>query len=111
MARYNLEKQFQQSALAPGVGKPGDPGEPGGEGPPGEDGAAATISIGTVTTLDPGESATVENVGDPTDAILNFGIPQGEAGAPGGGGGAWDSGAEDPNELVFIDVPQGAIYV
>lgn len=47
----------------------------------GDTGPAGTISIGTVTTLSPGASATVSNVGSSTAAILNFGIPQGTSGA------------------------------
>ena len=58
-------------------------------GPPGSngsDGDDATIAIGSVTTLDAGESATVENVGTPSAAIFDFGIPmgpQGDQGVPG----------------------------
>lgn len=43
-------------------------------------GDAATIRIGTVTTLEPGSSATVENVGSSVNAIFNFGIPKGSKG-------------------------------
>jgi len=53
----------------------GAQGATGPQGPAGEDGAAATIAIGTVTALEPGVTPTVENVGTPTAAILNFGIP------------------------------------
>ncbi|MES2463967.1 MAG: hypothetical protein V4671_25635, partial [Armatimonadota bacterium] len=49
----------------------------------GQDGAAATIEIGTVTTLAPGEPATVENVGNENAAVLDFAIPQGAQGVPG----------------------------
>lgn len=44
-------------------------------GPAGKDGASATVSVGTTTTLPPGSSATVENVGTPSNVVLNFGIP------------------------------------
>ena len=47
----------------------------------GEAGASATVTVGTVTTLSPGSSATVTNVGDSTNAILNFGIPMGATGS------------------------------
>lgn len=57
-------------ALMPQRGEKGDPG------------AAASVTIGTVTTLEPGESATVTNVGTDYDAILNFGIPKGADGRP-----------------------------
>lgn len=62
-------------------------GQDGTDGADGEDGTAATIQIGTVSTLEPGEQATVENVGTENAAILNFGIPKGEQGEPGTGGG------------------------
>lgn len=45
----------------------------------GPQGVAATIQIGTVTTLSAGASATVQNVGSSTEATLNFGIPQGSS--------------------------------
>lgn len=51
----------------------------------GDTGDAATISIGTVTTLPAGSQATAENVGTDTDAIINLGIPQGAQGEQGGG--------------------------
>ena len=63
-------------------GEKGEKGEPGAVG---VDGKSATITIGTVTTLDAGSSATVENVGTNTDAIFNFGIPKGADGISGGG--------------------------
>jgi hypothetical protein len=50
----------------------------------GKDGAAATIAVGDVTTLDAGEDATVENVGTPGAAVFNFGIPKGPKGDTGG---------------------------
>jgi len=52
-------------------------------GAPGVPGQAATVSVGTTTTLPAGSDATVENVGSPQDAILNFGIPQGIQGPAG----------------------------
>ena len=59
----------------------GPQGEPG---QPGADGQAATIQVGAVTTLAPGQPATVTNTGTDTAAILDFGIPRGEDGAGGG---------------------------
>lgn len=52
-------------------------GPAGADGPAGE---AATVTVGTVTTLEPGEEATVENVGSESAAVLNFGIPKGDPG-------------------------------
>lgn len=46
-------------------------------------GAAATVSVGTTTTLPAGSVATVANVGTIDAAILNFGIPAGPQGATG----------------------------
>lgn len=47
-------------------------------------GPAGQIAVGTVTTLPPGSQATVTNVGTATNAILNFALPQGVAGAGSG---------------------------
>lgn len=52
-------------------------------GPPGPPGAAATITVGSTTTLAPGSSATVVNSGSSSAAILDFGIPEGQQGVPG----------------------------
>lgn len=46
----------------------------------GDTGTAATITIGTTSTLAPGESAAVINSGTDTAAVLEFGIPKGVAG-------------------------------
>ena len=54
------------------------------KGQKGDTGLAATIRIGTVTTLPAGRQATVENVGTPTASIFNFGLPQGAQGEKGG---------------------------
>lgn len=59
----------------------------GGAGPTGAAGSSATISIGTVTTLAAGAQATVTDTGTPASPILNFGIPQGVAGASSGSPG------------------------
>jgi hypothetical protein len=52
-------------------------GTNGTNGTDGTNGLAATIGIGTTTTLSPGSSATVSNTGSVNAAILNFGIPAG----------------------------------
>ncbi len=54
-------------------------------GTPGAQGDAATIAVGTTTTLAPGSSATVTNVGTSSAAVFNFGIPSGLTGATGAG--------------------------
>jgi hypothetical protein len=64
----------------------------GGAGPTGAQGQAASVQVGTVTTLAAGAPATVTNVGTAQAAVLNFGIPQGAMGAAGTGGGSGGSG-------------------
>lgn len=44
---------------------------------------AATITVGTTTTTDPGTDATVTNSGTNENVILNFTIPRGEDGTTG----------------------------
>jgi len=48
-------------------------------------GQAATIAVGSTTTLSAGSSATVNNSGTSSSAIFNFGIPQGAKGDAGAG--------------------------
>jgi hypothetical protein len=61
-------------------------------GVPGSTGSAATVAVGTTTTLAPGSSATVANVGTAYAAVFNFGIPRGSDGAQGPAGPAGTSG-------------------
>lgn len=53
------------------------------KGQKGDPGAAATISVGTTSTLSPGSSATVTNSGTTSAAVFNFGIPAGVNGTNG----------------------------
>ena len=52
------------------------------QGPPG---AAATVTVGTVTTGEPGTDAIVTNSGTESAAVLDFTIPRGETGPAGAG--------------------------
>lgn len=61
----------------------------------GPSGKAATVKIGTVTTLPPGSKATVHNSGTETDAVLDFGIPRGADGTGGDGGDGSGGTGED----------------
>lgn len=54
------------------------------KGAKGDTGTAATITIGSVTTGEPGTNVVVSNSGTSTNAILNFMIPRGQPGADGG---------------------------
>lgn len=72
-------------------------------GTPGAQGDAATIAVGTTTTLSPGSSATVANVGTSSAAVFNFGIPQGQTGATGATGAGVPIGGTDGMVLAKID--------
>lgn len=52
----------------------------------GAKGDAATIAVGTTTTLEAGSDATVTNSGTSSAAVFNFGIPKGADGADGADG-------------------------
>lgn len=64
-------------------GAPGRDGVDGTDGTDGTNGAAATITIGTVTTGNPGTSVVVNNSGTNNAAVLDFTIPRGATGAKG----------------------------
>ncbi|NLD20735.1 MAG: hypothetical protein GX663_10960, partial [Clostridiales bacterium] len=50
------------------------------KGAKGDDGDAATVTAGTTTTLDAGESAKVTNTGSTSAAVFKFEIPKGDKG-------------------------------
>jgi hypothetical protein len=83
---------FKVKGLGGPKGNKGDKGDTGGQGPQGPQGNAATISVGSTTTLPVGYNATVENVGSIYNAVLNFGIPQGPRGPQGATGAKGDKG-------------------
>ena len=72
----------------------------GADGTDGQDGQAATIAVGTVTTLQPNQSAYVTNVGTSSAAIFDIGIPQGQKGEAGSGSGDMLAATYDPNGTV-----------
>ncbi len=59
---------------------------------------AATVEIDGVDTLPAGRAATVTNVGTPQDARLRFGIPKGDKGDKGSGGGVPEGGK--PGQVI-----------
>ena len=56
------------------------------QGLPGSNGLAATITVGSTTTGEPGSSAQVSNIGTPSNAVFNFTIPRGPTGPTGAAG-------------------------
>ena len=67
-------------------GKDGKNGVDGTNGQDGADGVTPNITIGTVTTLEAGQQATVVNSGTKENPIFDFGIPKGEGGKNGADG-------------------------
>jgi hypothetical protein len=90
------------------AGPTGAAGAKGDTGATGATGSAATIAVGTTTTLSAGSSATVSNSGTSSAATFNFGIPAGATGATGPTGqgynwrGTWVSGTTyQPYDCVY----------
>lgn len=78
------------------AGPQGPQGEPG---TPGANGAAATITVASTVTTNPGSNASVTQSGTAQDAQLTFYIPRGEtgpAGAAGSQGPIGPTGAQGP---------------
>lgn len=90
---------YQPDICCP-TGGGGGGGEDGLMGPPGPPGASATINIGTVTSVAPGDTPTVTNSGTPANVILNFEIP---AGADGQDGGTTEGVTEDAAGWDIVD--------
>ena len=68
-------------------------GNTGASGNDGQDGAAATISVGTVTTGAAGSNASVTNSGTENAAVFDFVIPRGADGTNGSDGSDGEDGA------------------
>lgn len=89
-------------------GDPGDEGPTGPKGDPGNDGDAATIEVGTVTTVEYNEPATVVNTGTTAAAILDFEIPKGEDGLGVPPGGTYNQVlaklSDGLNDTTWIDI-------
>ena len=85
-------------------------GPPGPQGQQGEPGAAATVTVGTVTTGEPGTDAIVTNSGTESAAVLDFTIPKGEngAGVP-DGGTVGQLLSKTESGTAWIDPPQSGV--
>lgn len=82
-------------------------GSAGPQGPSGVDGTAATISIGSVTSGEPGSNPIVNNSGTANAAILDFVIPQGAKGAQGDRGPQGPQGVQgDPGATLIPNVKE-----
>lgn len=74
------------------------------EGPAGSQGPAGTITVGSVTTGEPGTSVIVTNSGTAENAIFNFTIPKGATGSTGSQG---EAGPVGQTGLTGPEGPQG----
>jgi hypothetical protein len=98
------------------VGIQGPAGPTGATGPSGPSGTAATVSVGSTTTLPAGGTATVTNSGTSSAAVLEFSIPRGDQGDPGatgpmGPGGAAGAAATIAVGTVTTSAPGGSAAV
>ena len=91
------------------AGKDGKDGIDGKDGKDGKDckdginGVTPDFSIGTVTTLEPNESASVTLTGTEEEPVLNFGIPKGAKGEQG------EVSLSDLEKIMVTDTASGAI--
>lgn len=80
-------------------------------GPTGPTGPSSTATVGVVTTLAPGSSATVSNTGTATAAVYNFGIPQGVTGPQGPTGPTGPTGPSGGITLNVTNSGSGAYVI
>lgn len=95
-------------------GDKGDKGDTGATGPKGDPGNAATVYVGTTTTLPNGYNATVTNAGSQYNAVLNFGIPRGpkgDKGDQGNKGDKGDTGAQGPQGPAGPKGTNATVYI
>ena len=85
------------------TGPAGPQGPKGEKGDKGDTGATPQLTIGSVTTLEPGEDASASITGTVEAPVLNFSIPQGMEGQSIHGSyvGTGTYGADNPNTLEF----------
>jgi hypothetical protein len=97
------------------AGQNGTNGINGTNGTNGTNGQAATLIIGTVTTLSSDAPATVSNSGTQQNAVINFGIPSGQSGRDGQGatitiGTVTALSPGTTPTVVNVGTPQNAIF-
>ena len=91
-------------------GAMGTVGPTGSTGATGPGGAAASVTVGTVTTGAAGTQAAVTNTGTSGAAVLNFTIPQGAAGTGGSGGGGGGGTSGIPFTSTYHGGSLGDLY-
>jgi hypothetical protein len=96
-----------QAAFNVVIGIPGPAGQPGPQGVQGPAGTAASIAVGSVTTVTFGNPATVTNVGSTSSAIFDFGIPAGQQGIKGDKGDTGSQGQPGTPGSNGVGVPTG----
>ena len=102
-------------AGAPGIqgiqgpaGAQGIQGIQGDKGDKGDGGTAATVAVDTTTTVEYPANAQVNNVGNTTNAVLQFIIPRGQAGLQGPPGADGTSIQVKGAVATFTDLPTNA---
>ena len=93
-AQFNGLKDLMDAIPAGPPGPQGDPGPQGTQGPPGPSVAAAVVD--GVSTLNPGDAATVSTSFDGSNVHFTFGIPRGNDGNQGPQGNTGNDGAPGP---------------
>lgn len=88
-------------------GDKGEKGDTGATGSTGPQGPAATITVGTVTTGEPGGQAAVNNSGTSSAAVFNFTIPQGPRGETGPKGDRGEKGEKGDTGNTGPEGPKG----
>ena len=98
------------------IGPTGPTGPQGSQGPQGENGESITLQIGSVTTTDYENMASVTDTGTGNSHILNFVIPRGEPGIEGAMGPIGPSGTSvsilgsyDNESELILEHPTGNI--
>ena len=91
------------------TGPQGPQGAQGEPGTPGTDGAAATITVGQVTTVEAGTPASVTNSGTTSAAVFDFAIPQGATGPQGPQGNPTTVNGQTGEEINLTAADVGAM--
>lgn len=100
-----MQVMYNQVGPVGPQGPTGPQGAKGDKGDTGATGSAATIAVGTTSTLAPGASATVTNSGTSSAAVFDFGIPEGDKGDKGDTGDTGPQGPQGPSGVISVTAP------